>query len=187
MIYIFWFRIQVNNAAIVIQKPTVEVTAEEFSTIMAINFESVYHLSQLAHPLLKASGAGSIVFISSVAGVVSIKYLSAYSVTKGISLHDPHYIYIYCKFLGCGPCGLLGVSLSLSYCDFSGAMNQLTKNLACEWAEDNIRSNAVAPWYIKTPMVDQVIQLLFCFVWENSIINSSLFSVFCIIWVADVQ
>ena len=95
MIYIFWFRIQVNNAAIVIQKPTVEVTAEEFSTIMAINFESVYHLSQLAHPLLKASGAGSIVFISSVAGVVSVKYLSAYSVTKGISLHDPHYIYIY--------------------------------------------------------------------------------------------
>ncbi|CBI16075.3 unnamed protein product, partial [Vitis vinifera] len=31
--------ILVNNAAIVIQKPTVEVTAEEFSTIMAINFE----------------------------------------------------------------------------------------------------------------------------------------------------
>ncbi|RVW66040.1 Tropinone reductase-like [Vitis vinifera] len=36
-------------------------------------------------------------------------------------------------------------------------MNQLTKNLACEWAEDNIRSNAVAPWYIKTPMVDQML------------------------------
>ncbi|KAJ9698514.1 hypothetical protein PVL29_007541 [Vitis rotundifolia] len=112
--------ILVNNAAIVIQKPTVEVTAEEFSTIMAINFESVYHLSQLAHPLLKASGAGSIVFVSSVAGVVAVKHLSAYSVTKG-------------------------------------AMNQLTKNLACEWAEDNIRSNAVAPWYIKTPMVDQML------------------------------
>ena len=153
---------------------------------MAINFESVYHLSQLAHPLLKASGAGSIVFISSVAGVVSVKYLSAYAVTKGISLHDPQYIYI-SQVLGLWPCGLLGVSLSLSFCDFSGAMNQLTKNLACEWAEDNIRSNAVAPWYIKTPMVDQVIQLLFCFVWENSIINSSLFSVFCIIWVADAQ
>eukprot|EP00261_Vitis_vinifera_P020225 XP_010650987.1 PREDICTED: tropinone reductase homolog At2g29260, chloroplastic-like isoform X3 [Vitis vinifera] len=110
----------VFNGKLNILKPTVEVTAEEFSTIMAINFESVYHLSQLAHPLLKASGAGSIVFISSVAGVVSLKYLSAYSATKG-------------------------------------AMNQLTKNLACEWAEDNIRSNAVAPWYIKTPMVDQML------------------------------
>ena len=37
-----------------------------------------------------------------------------------------------------------------------GAINQLTKNLACEWAKDNIRSNAVAPWYIKTSMVEQV-------------------------------
>ncbi|KAL6978024.1 tropinone reductase I, partial [Sarracenia purpurea var. burkii] len=26
-----------------------------------------------------------------------------------------------------------------------GAMNQLTKNLACEWAKDNIRCNCVAP------------------------------------------
>ncbi|RVW56597.1 Tropinone reductase-like, chloroplastic [Vitis vinifera] len=112
--------ILINNAAITIQKPTVEVTAEEFSTIMATNFESVYHLSQIAHPLLKASGAGSIVFISSVCGIVAHKNISAYSVTKG-------------------------------------AMNQLTKNLACEWAEDNIRSNAVAPWYIKTPMVDQML------------------------------
>ena len=100
-----------------------------------------------------------------------------------------HSIYIYCKFLGSGPCGLLGMSLSLSlsFCDFSGAMNQLTKNLACGWAEDNIRSNAVASWYIKTPMVDQVIQLLFFFVWGNLIINFSLFSVFHIICVADAQ
>ncbi|GLT55372.1 hypothetical protein SLA2020_285010 [Shorea laevis] len=38
-----------------------------------------------------------------------------------------------------------------------GAINQLTKNLACEWAKDNIRSNAVAPWYIRTSMVEQVL------------------------------
>ncbi|RVW66112.1 Tropinone reductase-like, chloroplastic [Vitis vinifera] len=46
----------------------------------------------------------------------------------------------------------------LSTCSVTkGAMNQLTKNLACGWAEDNIRSNAVASWYIKTPMVDQML------------------------------
>nr|GMC61709.1 tropinone reductase homolog At5g06060-like isoform X1 [Ipomoea batatas] len=39
-----------------------------------------------------------------------------------------------------------------------GAMNQLTKNLACEWAKDNIRVNSVAPWYIKTSLVQHVLE-----------------------------
>lgn len=61
-----------------------EYTAEEFSTMMATNFESAYHLCQLAHPLLKASGSGSIVFVSSVGGMVSLKNMSVYGATKGI-------------------------------------------------------------------------------------------------------
>ncbi|MFO8234018.1 MAG: SDR family oxidoreductase [Bacteroidales bacterium] len=38
------------------------------------------------------------------------------------------------------------------------AMIQLTKNLAGEWAKDNIRVNAVAPWYIKTPLAETVLK-----------------------------
>ena len=38
------------------------------------------------------------------------------------------------------------------------AMIQLTKNLAGEWAEDGIRVNAIAPWYIRTPLAETVLK-----------------------------
>ena len=38
------------------------------------------------------------------------------------------------------------------------AMNQLSSNLACEWAADNIRVNVVSPWYIETPLAQQVLK-----------------------------
>ncbi|GLU02308.1 hypothetical protein SLE2022_195620 [Rubroshorea leprosula] len=74
--------ILINNVGTNIWKPTVDYTAEDFSVLMNTNFESAFHLSQLSHPLLKASGAGSIVFISSVAGVNSFHTGSIYAVTK---------------------------------------------------------------------------------------------------------
>ncbi|RZR91820.1 hypothetical protein BHM03_00020026 [Ensete ventricosum] len=60
---------QVNNAGATIWKPATEQTPEDYKFVMSTNLESAFHLSQLAHPLLKASGSGSsIVFISSVVG-----------------------------------------------------------------------------------------------------------------------
>ncbi|XP_020100453.1 tropinone reductase homolog At5g06060-like [Ananas comosus] len=108
--------ILVNNAGTGYTKPTTEYTAEDYSFLMATNFESAFHLSQLAHPLLKASGRGNIVFVSSIAGVIGFPALTIYAATKG-------------------------------------AMNQVTKNLACEWAGDDIRVNCVAPGPIKTPLM----------------------------------
>lgn len=37
------------------------------------------------------------------------------------------------------------------------ALAQMSYNLACEWAEDNIRVNTIAPWYIDTPLVQPVL------------------------------
>ena len=58
-------------------------TAEDLSYLMNTNFESAYHLCQLAQPLLKASGAGNIVFMSSVSGVISVNVGTIYGATKG--------------------------------------------------------------------------------------------------------
>ncbi|XP_022564993.1 tropinone reductase homolog At2g29300-like [Brassica napus] len=75
----------VNNVGGVRSKSTLEYTAEDFSFHITTNLESAYHLSQLSHPLLKASGSGSIVFISSIAGVVpAANYVSIYSATKDL-------------------------------------------------------------------------------------------------------
>ncbi|XP_051142661.1 tropinone reductase-like isoform X2 [Andrographis paniculata] len=49
--------------------------------------------------------------------------------------------------------GLTHVFVGSIYGASKAAVNQLTKNLACEWAKDNIRVNSVTPGFIDTPAV----------------------------------
>lgn len=54
--------------------------------------------------------------------------------------------------------GLTSLKTGSVYGMTKAAMVQMTRNLACEWAEDHIRVNAVAPWYIETPLAKQVLK-----------------------------
>ncbi|KAK7395244.1 hypothetical protein VNO78_15794 [Psophocarpus tetragonolobus] len=109
--------ILINNAGTASTKSVLDYTREDVATLFGTNFESCFHLCQLAHPLLKASGYGRIVFISSISGLKAFPLCSIYGASKG-------------------------------------ALNQFTKNIALEWAKDNIRANTVAPGPVKTVLLD---------------------------------
>ncbi|XP_027337962.1 tropinone reductase homolog At5g06060 isoform X3 [Abrus precatorius] len=84
--------ILVNNVGTNVRKPTIEYTAEEYSKLMTTNLDSAYHLSQLTYSLLKASGNGSIVFISSVASLTSVGSGTIYAATKAAINHLTKYL-----------------------------------------------------------------------------------------------
>lgn len=114
------FDVLVNNAGYNIRKKSDEYTDKEFDSIINTNLKSTFNVSVNSLPYLIRSKNPSIINLSSVAGLTSLKTGSPYAVTKA---------------------GII----------------QLTKNLAVEWAVHNIRVNAIAPWYIKTPLTEKLL------------------------------
>ncbi|KAI5062337.1 hypothetical protein GOP47_0022876 [Adiantum capillus-veneris] len=116
--------ILVNNVGLSVEKPMLEQTEDDYNIVFSTNLESGYHLSQLAHPMLKLSKNASIIFVSSIAGYHPIAHpTTLYGMTKG-------------------------------------AMHQLTKSLAYQWAKDMIRVNCVAPGGIETEATRERINAL---------------------------
>ena len=74
----------VNNAGILIRATIEETTEDDFDRIMAVNVKGVFLGTKHAIPAMRRAGGGSIVNISSVAGLVgSPGETAAYSATKG--------------------------------------------------------------------------------------------------------
>ena len=73
----------INNAAVQIAKPLLEMSCDEWDQTMASNLRSVFLGVKLAHPLIKAAGGGAIVNVSSVHAMATSANISAYAASKG--------------------------------------------------------------------------------------------------------
>ena len=73
----------VNNAAIQISKPLVDMSVEEWDATMASNSRSVYLTTKAAYPMLQAANGAAIVNVSSVHAVATSIGIGAYATSKG--------------------------------------------------------------------------------------------------------
>lgn len=150
----------VNNVGTNIRKATVDYSSEEFDFLMNTNFKSCFHLSQLCHPLLKKASALRV-------ETYNKDRRRETAITKAFGEHEgdeeedleveeeTHYSSII--NIGSASSTIPDRTGSI-YAATKAAMDMLTKNLACEWAKDNIRVNSVSPWYIATDLALQVLK-----------------------------
>jgi NAD(P)-dependent dehydrogenase (short-subunit alcohol dehydrogenase family) len=77
----------VNNAGIAIFKPILEVTYEDWSRVLAVNLTGPFLCTQAAAPLMRDSGGGSIVNITSISGLRASTLRAAYGTSKAGLAH----------------------------------------------------------------------------------------------------
>jgi NAD(P)-dependent dehydrogenase (short-subunit alcohol dehydrogenase family) len=74
--------ILVNNAGKHLKKPTLNVTDEEFQSVMDINLYSVFALTRTALRGMVQRQMGSVIFISSMAALYGLEKIIAYTSSK---------------------------------------------------------------------------------------------------------
>lgn len=74
----------INNAGIAVLKPLEQLTAADWEKQNKVNLDSVFYGTQRAVALMrKQGGGGSIVNLSSIAGLVGVTMCGAYAAAKG--------------------------------------------------------------------------------------------------------
>ena len=90
-----------------------DLTAEQWQNAFDVHVHAVFHLCRAAIPGMREKKEGSIILISSTAGI-------------------------------------RGIVTNIAYQTAKGALPQLTRALAREFANDNIRVNCIAPGVVRT-------------------------------------
>ncbi len=91
----------VNNAGIAgVNKPTHEITEDEWDRVQAVNVKGVFFCTKHAIPHMQRAGGGSIVNLSSIYGLVGAPDIPPYHASKGaVSLMTKTDALIYAKDL----------------------------------------------------------------------------------------
>ncbi|MDC0088045.1 SDR family oxidoreductase [Akkermansiaceae bacterium] len=111
--------ILVNGAGSSANTPFLEITDEEISSVMDINFKSTLRSCQIfGEYFINRAEPSSIINMGSMAGKMPVNGLFTYAAAKA-------------------------------------AVHSLTKNLACEWADHDIRVNTLIPGFFPAGRVSQ--------------------------------
>jgi NAD(P)-dependent dehydrogenase (short-subunit alcohol dehydrogenase family) len=78
----------VNNAAVVSRKPALELTPEDWKTLIDTNLTGTFFMTQqMGRHLIATKRAGAIISITSTHGVVGLANRSAYGISKAAVMH----------------------------------------------------------------------------------------------------
>jgi NAD(P)-dependent dehydrogenase (short-subunit alcohol dehydrogenase family) len=77
----------VNNAGIAIFKPILDITYEDWSRVLAVNLTGPFLCTQAAVPLLRDSGGGAVLNITSISGLRASTLRTAYGTSKAGLAH----------------------------------------------------------------------------------------------------
>jgi 3-oxoacyl-[acyl-carrier protein] reductase len=72
----------VNNAGVGIMKPLIELTPDEWNTMVDVNFNALFHVTRAVLPRMIQRGRGHIVMVGSIAGRSAFVGGSCYAATK---------------------------------------------------------------------------------------------------------
>mmetsp|Transcript_22983 Transcript_22983/g.28188 ORF Transcript_22983/g.28188 Transcript_22983/m.28188 type:complete len:308 (+) Transcript_22983:262-1185(+) len=122
--------ILVNNVGTNIRKKTCDYTEEDLDFILTTNLKSCFELTKLCHPYLKREKVKDGNHCERTSSVINVGSVAGVTCMKS----------------------------GTPYAATKAAMNQITGNWACEWGPEGIRVNCVTPWYINTPLAQQVLK-----------------------------
>jgi 2-deoxy-D-gluconate 3-dehydrogenase len=73
----------VNNAGILLRKPIIDITREEFEAVMDVNVTGTFFMSQqMGRYLIREKRQGAIISLSSTHAMVGVPLVSAYGISK---------------------------------------------------------------------------------------------------------